>query len=166
MRRVKIPVATMSALLAVALTASMTACSSSAPSGGAQNSVQPTLVYQANVQVSATTPTGTPAIELAPSYAALARSPAVTRRVMRDLLLTMSDQQLMSMITYDVPAKTALINVHVTDSDPRRAAAIANAVASELVNAVQHLANPSGKPVVRLVILHPAVVPTAPFKPK
>ncbi len=60
-----------------------------------------------------------------------------------------------------------LVNLHVTDTNPRTAALLANDVATQFSAFVQQaaLTDANGKPVVRLTVIHPAQIPGAPITP-
>ena len=136
-----------------------------------------TKVYQANVQVFvATTSNGTSsdlaqgstyAQQLVQSSTAIANSPAVTAPVIRSLKLSLSESELAAKISADAPLNKVLVNLHVTDHDPRTAAQLANAVAGQFSSQVQNAAqtDASGKAVVKLTVIHPATIPGAPISP-
>lgn len=139
--------------------------------------VASTKIYQASVQLFVATSTSQSATDLAQgntfaqdrvqSYTSIATSPQVTRPVVRDLALQLSDQQLSDKISADAPQDKVLINLHVTDHDPRTAAKLANAVATQFAKVVQNTekTDAMGKSVVKLTVIHPASVPTTPIKP-
>lgn len=139
--------------------------------------VATTKVYQADVQVFVATDSSANGADLAngntftqnrvQSYTSIANSPSVTRAVISKLKLSMSQSDLSDKITADAPLNKVLINLHVTDTQPETAARLANAVASEFSVVVQDTeqTDASGKPVVKLTVIHPATVPTSPIKP-
>lgn len=134
-------------------------------------------VYQGNVQVFvATATTSSPADLVAgnsfsqdrvQSYTSIATSPAVTDAVIKQLHLSLSEEQLAAKITADAPVNTVLINLHVTDHDPQEAAILANLVALQFDEVVQKTeqAGAGSKPVVTLTVIHPAIVPISPIAP-
>lgn len=137
-----------------------------------------TKVYQATVQVFvATAPGASPnAADLnagntftqaqVQSYIAIANSPAVVGPVIAELGLTLSQSELASKITADAPQNKVLINLHVTDTDPKQAATLANAVAAEFATVVANTAQTTaGQAVVKLTVIHPATPPDSPIKP-
>jgi len=71
--------------------------------------------------------------QLAQAYAELAKRRIITEAVAQRLGLDMSPGQLARQMTVRVQAQLQLIEITVADSDPQWAAAIANAVALELV---------------------------------
>ncbi|HID89654.1 MAG TPA: helix-turn-helix domain-containing protein [Anaerolineales bacterium] len=70
---------------------------------------------------------------LANAYARLAREGPVTQAVIDRLGLDRSPSQLASQITTQVNSEAQLLEIQVVDQDPRLAAAVANAIAQELV---------------------------------
>jgi capsular exopolysaccharide synthesis family protein len=134
-------------------------------------------VYQANVQVFVATYTGATGAELAngntfsqdrvQSYTSIANSPAVTGPVISKLNLRLSRAQLAAKISADAPPNKVLINLHVTDHNPQQSATLANAVATQFSTVVQKIeqTDASGKAVVKVTVIHPATVPSAPIKP-
>jgi capsular exopolysaccharide synthesis family protein len=109
------------------------------------------------------------------SLTAAANSPTVTGAVITELHLKGTDDELAAKITADAPLNKVLINVHVTDTDPARAASIANAVAGHFTTFAAKISgekatskttkNSDPGNVIRLTILHPASVPSSPIKP-
>ncbi len=102
------------------------------------------------------------------SYTSVANSPAVTGPVLKELGLTMGVDALASEISADAPLNKVLINLHVTDRDPVRAAGLANAIAAQFSKVVEGLeqtstAQPSP---VKLTVTHPAQVPSSPSSPR
>ena len=65
------------------------------------------------------------------SYAQIIDSPLTLEPVIRELGLEFSTTELAGMITASAPLDTVLIELTVTDTDPNRAADIANAVATQ-----------------------------------
>ncbi len=65
------------------------------------------------------------------SYAQIVDSPLTLEPVIRELGLKMTWTELAGMITASAPLDTVLITLTVTDTDPQRAADIANAVADQ-----------------------------------
>ncbi|HVV30694.1 MAG TPA: polysaccharide biosynthesis tyrosine autokinase [Mycobacteriales bacterium] len=134
-------------------------------------------VYKATVQVFVATSGTNDATQLAQgntftqervqSYTSIATSPAVTDPVIKKLRLAIDNQDLAAKISADAPQNKVLINLHVTDRNPRDAAAIANAVAAQFDTVVSgtEQTDASGKPVVKLSVIHPATVPDSAVKP-
>lgn len=102
------------------------------------------------------------------SYTRIATGPSVTGAVVDRLKLNMTSQELSNEITADAPSNTVIIDLHVTDHIPGRAATLADAVAAEFDKVVQKIEQPGadGNPVVKLTVIHPATVPGSPVKPR
>ncbi|MBO0882553.1 MAG: polysaccharide biosynthesis tyrosine autokinase, partial [Mycobacterium sp.] len=139
-----------------------------------------TKVYQASVQLFVAASQVTNISQLASgntftqnqvqSYTSIATSPAVTGPVVRQLglgRLGITPQDLAAKISSDAPVNTVLVNIHVTDHDPARAARLANAVANRFASVVEHTeqTKANGSAVVKLTVIHPATVPGSPIKP-
>ena len=134
--------------------------------------------YQANAQVFVSTvlPSDTAglaavntfAVARVQSYVSLVNTPVVTNYVVTQLHLPMSASALSHEITADAPLNKVIINVHVTDASPARAAAIANAVATEFAKVTQNLEQTEGTKTspVRMVVTKPATAPTTPITPR
>lgn len=137
-----------------------------------------TKVYEASVQLYASVAGGSDPSALnqgnsfvqaqVQSLTAAANSPRVTVPVIdRHKGLGLDSTQLQNKITADAPLNKTLINVHVTDNDPVTAATLANYVATEFATVAADLAQTgtTNSPVVKLTVIHPAQVPSAPVKP-
>ncbi len=134
-----------------------------------------TPVYQASVQIFVATATSDDPSQLAQgntfsqaqvqSYISIANAPTVTVPVIEQLKLNVTAEQLADEITADAPVGKVLINLQVTDHDPRMAADIANALAAQFNLVVAQTAQTNGKAVVKLTVIHPATVPTSPIAP-
>lgn len=99
------------------------------------------------------------------SYTEFAQSDTVLDPVIRQLALPMSTQQLAREVTATSSVDSVVIDIHVTDSSPERAAAIANAVGQTLSQLVGQLEKPptgTQPPAVSLRIVQPAPVPVTP----
>jgi capsular exopolysaccharide synthesis family protein len=101
------------------------------------------------------------------SYVKTIDSPVVLDPVIDALGLSATSEALASEVSATTDANTVLINISVTDSSAVQAAAIAQAVATSLVNAVDTLEKPQtgGTSPVRLSIIKPAAAPTIPSAP-
>ena len=140
--------------------------------------VTTTKIYQANVQLFVATSASDNATQLAQgnqfaqaqvqSYTSLATDPRVTGPVVKKLKLTVSAAQLAKKVSADAPQSKVLINLHVTDPNPKTAAALANAIANQFAKVVQTTSqtDPRGASVVKLTVVHPAAVPSSPIKPR
>ncbi|MGW5360205.1 polysaccharide biosynthesis tyrosine autokinase [Actinopolymorpha pittospori] len=137
-----------------------------------------TPVYDASVQlfVSATTTNpdnsdlnqgGSFSQQRVKSYADIVTSPSVTTAVIASLRLPDTPEQLAGRITVESPLDTVLLNITVSDSSPRRARDIANAVGARFSTFVRALETPSGQASspVRVTLTRPAVAPTSPASP-
>jgi capsular exopolysaccharide synthesis family protein len=102
------------------------------------------------------------------SYTQVATSAQVLQPVIRQLKLPMGVSDLAGHVEATNPLDTVLIELSVTDTDPARAAQIANAVGQQLSEVVQQIESPqSGAPApVKLTTTAPATPPTAPVSPR
>lgn len=73
------------------------------------------------------------------SYAQIINSPVNLEPVVKDLKLKVSAEELSKNITATAPLDTVLISLVVTDTNPKRAARIANAVAQQFGITVKSL---------------------------
>ena len=73
------------------------------------------------------------------SYVQVATSPMVLEPVVRRLALPLTASELAKSVKATVPVETVILEIAVTDRDPRRAAEIANAVGAELSTAATGL---------------------------
>lgn len=101
------------------------------------------------------------------SYVKTIDSPVVLDPVIDTLGLETSADELATQVTATTDANTVLINISVTDSSAVQAAAIARAVATSLVDAVDALEKPQtgGSSPVKLSIIKPALAPQNPSSP-
>lgn len=101
------------------------------------------------------------------SYAEAATGPAVTGPVVESLRLPMTKEQLAGRITAEAPGGTVLVRLTVVDSRAVRAALIGNAVADRFARVVARMERTGGRTSspVRLTVLQPAAVPSAPVSP-
>jgi capsular exopolysaccharide synthesis family protein len=102
------------------------------------------------------------------SYTQVATSAQVLQPVIRQLRLPMSVGDLAGHVEATNPLDTVLIELSVTDTDPARAAQIANAVGQQLSEVVEQIESPqSGAPApVKLTTTAPATPPSAPVSPR
>jgi succinoglycan biosynthesis transport protein ExoP len=102
------------------------------------------------------------------SYASVATTPTLTAPIIASLGLPYTTGQLAGEISASAPLDTVLINLTVTDRDPARAAAIANALAGRLTSYISQLETPIGQSVspVKATVTQQAQVPTGPSSPK
>jgi capsular exopolysaccharide synthesis family protein len=101
------------------------------------------------------------------SYVKTVESPAVLQPVIDSLGLTVSVGELSSRVHASADLNTVLINISVADSSAVQSAAIAQAVATSLVETVENLEKPKsgGSSPVSLSVISPAVAPTVPSAP-
>ena len=102
------------------------------------------------------------------SYLDIALSPSVLQPVVDELALPMSADQLASRITATTPPNSLIIEVIAVDTEPGRAADIANATASSLENViVTDFERPvdGGPSLVELQTIQPATAPGSPSSP-
>ncbi|NMM24103.1 MAG: polysaccharide biosynthesis tyrosine autokinase [Phycicoccus sp.] len=102
------------------------------------------------------------------SYADVITTPSVLDPVIQQLHLGTTAAKLESQITATVPLDTVLIEVAVTNADPRVAAQVADAVGKQFTITVAELESVSGNassPVKVTVVSNPTV-PTVPISPK
>jgi len=98
------------------------------------------------------------------SYADVVTSPSVLTSVSEGYDVPVTADQ----ISVTAPADTVLLDISVTDTDPERAAIIANALADKFPSYVAQLERLPGQvsSPVRLSVIERATVPTAPVSPR
>lgn len=96
------------------------------------------------------------------SYVSLATSPRVLQAAAQQLRLG-DGKALAGKVTATSPTQTVLINVTATDSSPELAADVANAVATELISAVNEVEDVN---IVHLSVFEQAMPSTTPSSPK
>jgi capsular exopolysaccharide synthesis family protein len=101
------------------------------------------------------------------SYTQLANTPLVLKPVAKSLKVNLSVTSLGKIVTSTNVTGTSVINIQVSSTDPRFAAALANAVAKQIQPAIATL-EPSGEKStdVRATVITPATVPTKPVSPR
>ncbi|WP_442544877.1 polysaccharide biosynthesis tyrosine autokinase [Arthrobacter sp. KN11-1C] len=101
------------------------------------------------------------------SYVKTVDSPIVLQPAIDALGLQTTAKELASRVTASTDVNTVLINISVSDSSPVQAAALAKAVATSLINAVDTLEKPKagGTSPVSLSVIKPATAPTDPSAP-
>jgi len=102
------------------------------------------------------------------SYADIISSPRIAEPVVRRLGLQTTPTQLAKHISAAVKLNTVLIDITVTDTDPARAAKIANTVADEARQQIVSLETPLGQGAapVHIGITRSAEPPSAPITPR
>ncbi|MGN6407159.1 MAG: polysaccharide biosynthesis tyrosine autokinase [Curtobacterium sp.] len=101
------------------------------------------------------------------SYANLVTTDSVLEPVINRLDLPTTPNALAGQITATTPLNTVVIDITVSDTSPQRAAAIANAVASQLSTSVDSLTPSAGKQnAVAVSKVDSAVAPSSPTTPR
>lgn len=102
------------------------------------------------------------------SYAHLLNSEQVSQRVIDELGLAMSADELAGHVTAAIVPRTVLLDVSVTNSNPGRAADIANTLADQFIAFTGPLETPAGQsePRSRVTIVSKAEAPTSPSYPE
>ncbi|MFG2869398.1 polysaccharide biosynthesis tyrosine autokinase [Streptomyces sp. NPDC048338] len=146
-----------------------------------------TPVYEARTQLFVATHTGSDTMQLNQgqsfsqarvlSYANIVNTRQVTAPVVKELRLPTTPEELAGRIRAEAPVNTVLIDITVSDTDPRRAARTANAVAVRFGRVVERLETPravvatgreTAAPIspVTLGVTQEAAVPTVPVSPR
>lgn len=102
------------------------------------------------------------------SYARVITSPIVLDRVVADLALDESAEDLSKSIVATTPADSVLINVSVEREDPEEAAAIANSLTENFTQVVEEVIErpqDGSNSAVQVTTIRPALVPNDPFSP-
>lgn len=101
------------------------------------------------------------------SYVKTVSSPIVLQPAIDSLGLDSSPEQLQENVKAVADPNTVLINITVTDESPVQAAAIAQAVSTSLIGAVEKLERPTSaaSSVVKLSVIKPATAPRSPSAP-
>ncbi|TFC74536.1 hypothetical protein E3O45_10585 [Cryobacterium sp. TMS1-20-1] len=102
------------------------------------------------------------------SYVSVANSTRVLDRVIDDLGLTVSADELAHSVSAEAPFNTVLMNITVVNPDPEMAAEIANSVSSNFAHAItEELSKPTGDApsIVEVDVTHVASPPTDPSSP-
>lgn len=101
------------------------------------------------------------------SYVKTVSTPTVLQPVIDNLGLDLTPLELAGQVSARTDINTVLITVSVTDASPVQAAAIAQAVADSLIDAVDTLEKPQSDGVspVRLSVVTPATAPITPSAP-
>jgi len=101
------------------------------------------------------------------SFAQLATSPVVLQPVIDSLDLSVEPGTLAKQISVTTPQNTVVLQLDVTDTSPKQATDIANAVAASLRTEVEDIApkNAQGNGTVTTRVIEPAVEPAGPSAP-
>ena len=100
--------------------------------------------------------------ELTPTFAELATTTPVLQRVLITTKIAIDSESLARSVTTRVPAGTSLLDINVTHPDPAAAAALANALASELGDyASPGPGDPATTLQVEIIVVDPATPPVS-----
>ena len=99
--------------------------------------------------------------QLIGTYAEIAKSKVVVNKVVSDLGNTMSASELKSKVSVTLLNNTAVIKVAVRDTDPERAAQIANEMAKTFMEEVSTIMK-----IENVQVIDPAEVPRGPVSPR
>ena len=102
------------------------------------------------------------------SYADLATGQELSSRVITENDLDLEPAELAERIEATVVPETVILELKVTDPDPKQAQLLTQAVAAELTDYVAELETPPGadQPVLKASVVDPAILPTSPESPK
>lgn len=102
------------------------------------------------------------------SYAALVKSTDITQQVVDTAGADLAPTRVAGQTTATADAKTVLLNVAVTDSDPQRALQLAEGFGEVLPEAINRLETPDGggPALAKLTVVNPPALPTSPIAPK
>jgi capsular exopolysaccharide synthesis family protein len=151
-------------------------CIAAGVAGGYRIASTSPTVYHATARALVTLPSGDRGVQdqlagsqlsasLVGTYAQIATSRSVAAKVVRQLRLRESTEQLQSKLSAAVQPTTFLINVTARDSDPQRATSLADAAVVALTDRVAELE--SGKVnKVQVQLLDSAAVPTSRDSPR
>jgi capsular exopolysaccharide synthesis family protein len=104
------------------------------------------------------------------TFAQIVGSPQVLDRVKNDLHLPLSRADLKSKISASAPTGQSIVDLHITDTSPDRAQAIADSTAKAFVVVVEGYyadqSDPGATKPVRLYVTDPPSLPSGPSSPK
>ncbi|MDV3354451.1 polysaccharide biosynthesis tyrosine autokinase [Dietzia sp. IN118] len=102
------------------------------------------------------------------SYAALVKSTDITQQVVDAAGADLTPTQVAGETTATADAKTVLLNVAVSNSDPQRALQLAQGFGEVLPEAINRLETPDGggPALAKLTVVNPPALPTSPIAPK
>lgn len=103
------------------------------------------------------------------SFVDVVDSALVLDRVINDLDLDVSAQQLAQTVQASSPTDSVIISINVSNTDAEKAASIANSIGTNFADVVvNQLEKPEGDAVslVRVETIEPALVPTSPSSPR
>lgn len=103
------------------------------------------------------------------SYASVVNDAIVMDRVVEELGLSLTPEELAEQVNAESPASTVLINISATDPDPEQAALIANKTGEVFADVVSNQLEKTAKDAparVQVDTTQPARVPDAPISPR
>lgn len=102
------------------------------------------------------------------SYAALVESTDIAQEVVDASAVDLSPTEVAGKTAATADARTVLLNVAVTDSDPQRALKVAEGFGKVLPEAIKRLEAPDGggPALAKLTVVNPPALPTSPVAPK
>ncbi|MEH6820660.1 MAG: polysaccharide biosynthesis tyrosine autokinase [Dietzia psychralcaliphila] len=102
------------------------------------------------------------------SYAALIESTDIAREVIAASEVDLTANEVADKTTATADARTVLLNVAVTDSDPQRALDVAQGFGEVLPEAISRLETPDGggPALAKLTVVNPPALPESPVAPK
>ncbi|GAA1426500.1 hypothetical protein GCM10009616_01220 [Microlunatus lacustris] len=108
------------------------------------------------------------AVQRMSSYSALSSSPQVLDPVIDKFALDVPLRRMREMVDVSSPADSVLLEVSVMDSEPQRAAALADETSRQLGVLIEQLETPRGRAasLVRVTLTQPADVPVAVSSPR
>ena len=133
--------------------------------------------YQADIQLFVSTPSS--AVDIGAlaqgssfsqqrviSYAQIINGPGTLNPVIQSLHLPYTEQQLSKRVRASAPINTVLIDVTVSDTNPQRAADIANAIGNQFSATASSLESSGGSSTVKVSMVKNAITPSKPASPK
>lgn len=138
---------------------------------------QQTPIYQADIQLFVSTPSSMLDISALAqgssfsqqrviSYAQIINGPDTLNPVIQQLHLPYTEQKLAKSVKATAPLNTVLIDVTVSDPDPKLAADIANAIGNQFSATASNLESSSGTSTVKVSMVKSATIPLKPSSPK
>ena len=108
------------------------------------------------------------AIQRVASYAHVVEGNQLSARVINRLKLDLTPEELDEKVTATAVPDTVILDISVTDSDPKKAQQIAQATAAELRRTVSRLETPPGKGAapIRATVFDSADLPDSPVSPR
>ncbi|QNN54019.1 polysaccharide biosynthesis tyrosine autokinase [Nocardioides mesophilus] len=107
-------------------------------------------------------------IQRVASYAELASDRELARRVIKDLGLDLEPEALADKVTATVKPETVILEIQVTDPDPKRAQKLAQTLAEEVADYIAEIETPPGRAnaPIKASLVGTATVPNSPISPQ